>query len=392
MRMHTGSLIPIMEVKLQRRFPGIFQSKVVENEVKGNKKDSTTKQRRRRFIGRLIVIVLLCVWSYSIVSQEIIRHLTSSDFNNFVMYGHNINLSGTLVVPSTRSITSESNGAKPPLEVIIGGALCISSRLYGRTFNRIMMLANALAMMDDKRNTLSRGNVLLNNSNATADTVIHTETFIGLPPILSEWYESFLDERSDIVLNYTGPCLSTWNSKTLFLHKDYRFKPKSQQQLQYLLPKRSFRLEAERALAAYSKNGQQQVITVHRRNLEGLCNRLANLTRVSWLSCNNPDAHKILQRNELINICNYEYKMIKQEHGTSIDRNESIVVLCTDEQVPELDETFPTRSNYSFPVEAWMMTKSDIHYGNPYSTVDLVVSSWRTRQRRTTHPISCYEA
>ena len=53
------------------------------------------------------------------------------------------------------------------------------------------------------------------------------------------------------------------------------------------------------------------------------------------------------------------------------------VVLFTDSQVPELDNTFPIISNHSFPVQAWMMALSDAHYGNPFSTVDIVVYFWR---------------
>jgi hypothetical protein len=62
--------------------------------------------------------------------------------------------------------------------------------------------------------------------------------------------------------------------------------------------------------------------------------------------------------------------MVRAHHAATIDNNESVVVLFIDHQVPALDETFPIRSNYSFPVEAWMMAQTDVQYRNPHSTVD----------------------
>ena len=37
------------------------------------------------------------------------------------------------------------------------------------------------------------------------------------------------------------------------------------------------------------------------------------------------------------------------------------------------------------------MVKSDVHYGNPYSSVDLVVAVLRTGQNKKTHPEQCCE-
>jgi hypothetical protein len=358
---------------------------------------STSKQQRHpKFVIPVLAITVLCavICMHSFRPQESLRYLAASGYNGFIpnddegtttskKYEHIKPSDAHAVKPSIRSTTIDLKDSKANTKEIVGGAMCISPRKYGRAFNRILTLANALAMIADNATALSTAH--------NTDTPIQTETFIGLPPFFSIWYDSFLDPRPDIVLNYTGPCLSTWDSKDIFLHKDYRFQTKSRQQLQQLLPKRSFRIEAEHALAAYSKNGQQQVITVHRRHLEGICIRKASLPTVVAVACNNPKAKNLLQRNDLIDICNYEYSMVKKDHSISIENNTSVVVLCTDQQVPELDATFPIQSNYSFPVEAWMMTKSDIHYGNPYSTVDLVVSSWRTGQGRTTHPHFCYE-
>jgi hypothetical protein len=155
-----------------------------------------------------------------------------------------------------------------------------------------------------------------------------------------------------------------------------------------LIPKQSIRLEAEEALATYSDNRQRQIITVHRRHLEGQCVERAVQAKVA---CIHPAAKTKLSTNQLVDTCKYDYNMIRNKHKPTIDQNASIVVLMTDHQVPKLDETFPIRSNYSFAVETWMMVQSDLHYGNPQSSVDYCVAVWRAGQGRTTHPRACYD-
>jgi len=56
-------------------------------------------------------------------------------------------------------------------------------------------------------------------------------------------------------------------------------------------------------------------------------------------------------------------------------------ILFTDRQVEEKDQTFPLVGNYSMLEEMWMMVQSEIHYGNPMSSVDLVLHHWRQSMR-----------
>jgi hypothetical protein len=74
--------------------------------------------------------------------------------------------------------------------------------------------------------------------------------------------------------------------------------------------------------------------------------------------------------------------------------NDTLILLLTDRQVPELDATIPLIGNYTFAVETWLMTLSDIHYGNPLSTVDYIVYVWRRNYARkglnTMRPQACY--
>ena len=370
------------------------------------KSEQVSKTKRNKKPDHCKVIHFLFLWCFCILSVRNFRtQITNIKNNNvdkrIVMRSlHNQSTSratnytastiglktkfkqnARVVANATKSLAPPSNHEKSRAIPSIGsnvinsgGALCIlSDRWYGRTFNRILGLANALAIIADNA-----------NSNTTK------QTFIGLAPNLSEWYESFLDQRNDIKLNYTGPCSTVWTSKDLFHVKEYKNSKKSRQQLQHLVPQKRFRDEAEQALARYSSDGKQQVVTVHRRNLEGACVQKASATLVACVK-DRVLVKRSMSTNALVDTCNYNYTMIHDKHRTDIDQNKSVVVLCTDQQVPILDDTFPIRSNYSFPVEAWMMVKSDVHYGNPHSTVDLVVAVWRSGQNRRTHPEQCYE-
>jgi hypothetical protein len=133
-----------------------------------------------------------------------------------------------------------------------------------------------------------------------------------------------------------------------------------------LIPKASIRAEAEAALADFGG----PVTTVHRRHLEGECVLRA---QGKDCVCIHAAAPQNLTVSELVDICNMDYgKIVHQTNGTT-------VVLCTDGQVGHLDQTFPHISNHSFQVQTWMMARSQVHYGNPMSTVDVIVAMWRRR-------------
>jgi hypothetical protein len=335
-----------------------------------------------------IFVLFLFSISFSIVSNvDLVNRMPRHVVSQFAVLHADDDAKYSLIIDPTKKTSFIGR------EYDIGDALCIQGdRWYGRTFNRILEIANALAFLADNSIDLltvdDAGSLSDNNMNQTRINTIQKERFIGISPSLSEWYEDFLDLRPDIVLNYTGPCLSNWTPKELFHHKAYKNSQKSRQQLQKLVPKESYRIEAERAMSIYSKTGQLQIISVHRRDLEGKCVKKATYGSVACVN----SLKGTLTTQELLDTCNYDYNMVRAHHATTIHKNLSVVVLFTDQQVPELDETFPIRSNYSFAVEAWMMAQSDVHYGNPHSTVDLVVALWRTGLGRTTHPSACYDA
>jgi hypothetical protein len=263
----------------------------------------------------------------------------------------------SVAAPTRTPVNNQSSGdlktlspSSPPPRV-----LCIDGPFKGRTFNRIIVLASALIV------AAKNGDVA-----------------IGLGTDFSPWYEAFLDPRDDVWLNYTGrPCSSTWTPKAMYFKMPLHVVAKH---LQKLIPKASYRAQARAALAAF----RLPVTTVHRRHLEGTCVGLAEQKK--FLVCPNFKGRNQMNVTELVGICNLEFGMIANEKmGTSS-------VLLTDNQVPELDQTFPYVSNHSFPVQTWMMALSDIHYGNPFSTVDMVVYFWRKGigKEKTMRPRACY--
>jgi hypothetical protein len=261
--------------------------------------------------------------------------------------------------PKAKPVTLVTTTAVPTQEPKV---LCIEGPFYGQTFNRIIQTANALTLMEE------RGGVA-----------------VGLDEKWTDWYQGFLDPRPDILFNYTTSsfnrsCAWSVGAQEIFLYYEFHM-DRCMKYLKELTPKAIHREQAATALAAMD----QPVTTVHRRNLDGLCHEQA--AAYKWVVCPNHDVSKSLSVQNLLDICNLEYNMIANEtQGTS-------VVLMTDGQVPKLDQTFARISNHSFPVETWMMVMSDVHYGNPFSTVDYIVYFWRTNllgKQNTMRPLGCY--
>jgi hypothetical protein len=235
--------------------------------------------------------------------------------------------------------------------------LCIAGPFWGQTFNRIIQTANALTLAKEK-----------------------SAVAVGFDTKWTVWYETFLDPRPDIRFNYTGPCVQNVTPKEIFQY--YKFDMRRvMKYLQVLIPKVAYRDAAHVAMASLAR----PITTVHRRDLDGKCVGYAQ-NYTSMVCPNYRAARKELSVRQMVDICRWEYQMLAAE------TQGSTVVLLTDGQVPSLDRTFPYISNHSFPVQAWMMALSDVHYGNPFSTVDLIVHFWRVGlgKATTTRPAPCY--
>ena len=90
--------------------------------------------------------------------------------------------------------------------------------------------------------------------------------------------------------------------------------------------------------------------------------------------------------NMTLSLCHATYENVTQFNPDGLP-----LVLFTDGRRPELDETFPIIDNHDFLTQFWMMVLSDIHVGNPASTVDRIVMHWRYAQgRQNIEPSRCF--
>jgi hypothetical protein len=268
----------------------------------------------------------------------------------------------------TKTNTKESNhesSLRSPAKV-----LCLSGEPYGRTMNQYLQLATILHQLG------------INNT-----TVVAFKN-----PLFTSFYKTWFEPRDDIIVSYDddAPCDAEYDAVTLhYLFFKEKWKPVAYQ-FETLIPKASIREEAERVMKEYAGPSNLPVTTVHRRDLEGACVLFAE--QKNLIACPNIRSSQELSVIDYKNACLIDYPMISNAtEGTN-------VVLFTDGQVPELDETFPTISKHKFHVQAWMMAISDVHYGNPFSTVDVVVYFWRMALSRTTgsnniemRPTACYK-
>jgi hypothetical protein len=252
--------------------------------------------------------------------------------------------------------------------------LCLSGESYGRTMNQFLQLATILHELGVNGTTL----VAFKN------------------PLFTSFYEEWLEPRDDIIASYDedAPCDAEYDAATLhYLYFVDKWKDVAYQ-FKTLMPKATIREQAESVLKEYAGPSNLPVTTVHRRDLEGACVLFAD--EKNLIACPNLMSSEEMSTENYRNSCLIDYPMIANE------ANGSNVVLCTDGQVPALDETFPTISNHSFPIQSWMMTISDVHYGNAFSTVDLVVYFWRMALKEKNgsfesenvrmQPSACYKA
>jgi hypothetical protein len=259
-------------------------------------------------------------------------------------------------------------------------AVCLTSE-YGRNCNAIIEVANAIVFARQKGGKL------------------------GLSANWTKWYLEFFDPRDEDVL-FNVPmerCNSTITAESAF--RLHRFR-KPNNALMDLIPKQSVRQAAQEALdlirhnmhntttttttSSRNDNNVSLVVSVHRRWLEGTCiERTAN----DVVFCFGPRR----RRDQTSNMCNMTYqtvtdqlRQLEQENNQEYDNitKNAAVVLFTDEQVPELDNTFPLWDEHPFPVQLWMMAMSDVHFGTPPSSIDMVVYHWRRGLR--TQPSQCY--
>ena len=87
--------------------------------------------------------------------------------------------------------------------------------------------------------------------------------------------------------------------------------------------------------------------------------------------------------------CHYTEENVRKKFKDEIDKD-AFIILFTDGQSKEYDAKFTHRDKEPFQVQQVMMSMSDIHIGNPASSVDKVVGTWRWDRNKTTLPNDCY--
>ena len=270
-------------------------------------------------------------------------------------------------------------------------------------------------------------------------------------------------------MNHHRPCHSIHRAETLFNHffqQDW-YTDTRISFLQSLIPNELIRYHAQTYLqqqqqqqvssfdrssvSSHWTNDRPMIVTVHRRNFEGTCLDLIqhrnNVACLDRRTGNRKPSIEFLSDSDLLHLCHLNYNTIRTDlnltttttmtgiRGSNSNHHRAmLVLLCSDRQVPKYDITFPHLVSISpdFPnddlnkdhlnkvyrkpimilIEAWIMTLSDIHYGIPMSTVDVVVHVWRNRpwivpppplqsrpdhdtpplqqQQREMRPLSCY--
>jgi len=236
--------------------------------------------------------------------------------------------------------------------------LCLTPPFYGRTNNKVIEIGKLLKLsyQEGKRRPLA------------------------LDRRWSNWYRPHFDERPDVLLDYYphGECEKVFTARESFEIPDWDLS-----YLIHLLPRHDYRERAEKILNTW-RHGKNY-ISVHRRDLEGSCHvhaRCSDVELETSTCLQKRDPSEVCSVDLRLHACDMEYDMVPNPQGLPI-------VLFTDGQVPAKDATFPHIFNTSdFFVEMWLMVNSQTHWGNPRSTVDAVVASWR--EGRGMEPKQCY--
>jgi hypothetical protein len=346
-------------------------------------------------------------------------------------------------------------------------ALCIEDVENGQTFNQLLAVAAARTIASELTRTLNdnNGSSISHPTNNNNYTIVK----VGLGPNFSALYDAVLLPQADILSNYFDStnseqlCHYSYFSGTLFeLFFSDDWYPHRVQMIQSLIPNQFIQEQASRYLEPYrdsitdtnnntitttatigaenvdaaapptttsTTRRNRRIITVHRRYFEGACPSLsANRQNVACLNSTNgnrKDSTMFLSDTDILNICHRSYndtvhddlshqQQQLQNADQELESDSTVVLLCTDRQVPAYDMTFPNIVTLQpldelhqhkatlVMIDAWIMTLSDIHYGVPMSTVDVTVHFWRRRnfttsatgtvrtEPREMRPIVCY--
>mmetsp|Transcript_46044 Transcript_46044/g.111510 ORF Transcript_46044/g.111510 Transcript_46044/m.111510 type:complete len:326 (-) Transcript_46044:197-1174(-) len=241
---------------------------------------------------------------------------------------------------------------------------CLTGPFYGGTGNNVMEVGKLLRHLDEEGK--------------------HRK--LGLDKFWTKWYKSHFDARPEVLFDYFpdgGDCEQTFEAQEAFFFGDWDLS-----YLKHLTPSLQHRQTAEAIIKSWPHGNNY--VSVHRRHLDGTCHISARcpLNRPERKSKN----RKCVEHRDPKEACSVDIRLqaCDMEYNKVDNPKNLPVILFTDRQVPELDATFPQIFNTTTHmfVEMWLMTQSHTHWGNPRSTVDLVVSSWRRGMGM--EPRQCY--
>jgi len=229
---------------------------------------------------------------------------------------------------------------------------CLTGPFFGQTSNNIIELGKMLDML--RREGENRR--------------------LGLDEEWSAFYQMNFDMRDDVLLHYykddetsSISCEKVYDARKAFYSQDWNLT-----HLINLLPSAKIQKTADEIMSTWPPG--KDYISVHRRELNGWCHLFAKCSKVRHSNCTRVrDKRQTCSTDLRLKACDIQYEMVPNP-------DELPVALFTDGQAPTKDATFPyifKNSDVDILVEMWLMTKSKKHWGNPRSTLDIVVSSWR---------------
>jgi len=335
-------------------------------------------------------------------------------------------------------------------------ALCLFRRKYffGRTCNRVLTIARGLRMARDiHQNTTMLGS---QGDQDVAKLLLIGQKWIGFYPQILDPHPDILFAKEEKGKNPHPEIFSTmeldgkiFNYTCQRIVDDevaYFYQVDIHKEISELRPREDLQEHALEILRDHynltipttdSKSStnldlfrQQRrplpFVSVHRRWLEGGCYNLSNKTAV--LSTATPKCTTLLLKK----ICDLSFssmgllvpELFRRFSGYRDGKLNSLnkIILFTDGQVPEKDATFPVQYNTNLSLsyityipeginlgrigtgsmimlEISMMLLSEFHFGNPLSSVDLLVQEWRktmhwwranNHDQYSTHPDKFY--
>ena len=254
--------------------------------------------------------------------------------------------------------------------------LCLRPFFVGNEFNRILQVVNSFQIAAD------RGKELVLPKKPWA-----------------QWFDSWFSPQETPFFSFQTTSRPKCRQLTLIKPLDAHYYGRCNTTLANLVrlrPKESIRNQAKEAvqkLLQHNLGNTTSFVSVHRRSMDqpdnsDACYYTAS-TNGECTYCFSPNV-TVEEQGKYCTITHQDVledlRKRDAEFGTSFASLP--VVLFTDGQDVQRDKTFPYIDTNDFRVQSWMMVLSAVHYGNPLSTVDYVVSHWR--KGREMRPAACY--